>query len=342
MSHKSLLPSGCYDVLPKEAGAEAQLVSVLTRSFEDFGYQLVAPPLLEYTDNLLAGRGADLSPHILRVMDPETNRVMGVRADMTLQVARIVKTRLRSSPRPLRLSYAGSVLRLKGNSLEESRQLRQVGLELVGAGVGAGTEAIFVALRALKNAGIQNVTVDLHLPPLVGALLGGEATPQVMDAIAEKDSAKLKKLGLTHGALLTQLMEIAGDAKSALARIKALPLPPHTADMLLELEQVVSALSASNQGANITLDITERRGFDYYSGISFSFFASGSAQELGRGGRYTIGEETAVGCSFFAERLRELLPERQDRPVKVIASLDESEISKAIAEGYTVILGEKK
>lgn len=342
MSTQSLLPSGCYDVLPPEAGAEAQLVSNLTRSFGEFGYQLIAPPLLEYTDNLLAGRGADLSPHILRVMDPETNRVMGVRADMTLQVARIVTTRLRSSPRPLRLAYAGSVLRLKGNSLEESRQLRQVGLELVGASTTGETEVIFVALRALKNAGIENITVDLHFPPLVNALLAGEASPQVMDAIAEKDSAKLKSFGLKNGELLTRLMEATGDAATVLPRIKALPLPDNAVAMLATLEQVALSLSKAGQGANITIDVTERRGFDYYAGISFSFFARNSTQELGRGGRYTIGGEEAVGCSFFAERLRELLPKVKEKPIKHIASLDETAISNAIDEGYTVILGEKK
>lgn len=325
-------------MLPPEAGAEAQLVSGLSRTFDQFGYQLIAPPLLEYTDNLLAGRGADLSPHILRVIDPETNRVMGVRADMTLQVARIVKSRLRSAPRPLRLAYAGSVLRLKGNSLEESRQLRQVGLELVGAAKNAEAEVIFVSLRALKNAGVQNITVDIHLPPLI-ALLAEGASEQAIEAIAEKDSAKLKKSGLKNADLLNQLMETAGEAKVVLPKIKALPLPPQAQAMITELENVVAALPASD--TRITIDVTERRGFDYYSGISFSFFASGSTQELGRGGRYMIGDEQAVGCSFFAERLRELLPAIKEKSVKHIKTLDEKEISAAIADGYTVILGEK-
>ncbi len=339
MTYHSLLPSGCYDIVPPTAGAEATLVAALTGAFAQFGYLLVAPALLEYTDTLLAGRGAELSPQVLRVMDPETNRVMGLRADMTLQVSRLVRTRLRDTKRPLRLAYAGSVLRLKGHALEGRRQLHQVGLERVGAGAQADTEVIYVALHALQKAGITGITLDLHLPPLLSGLLEGERA-DALDAVAEKDSARVLRMGLKHGPLLAALMKATGPAETLLPHIRTLALPAHLATMLAPLERVVAMLAPLVPGVEITLDLTERRGFDYYTGLSFSFFARESAQEIGRGGCYAIDEETAVGCSFFAERLATLLPPPVATPVAAVTPFEAGAIGRALAQGHTILLGE--
>src|ERR1700722_15652438 len=98
---KTLLPTGCYDLLPPQARQESELSSALLSVFESFGYAQVSPPLLEYSDGLGAGRGAARSPQIFRVMDPEAHKVMGLRADITLQIARIAVSRLGHAPRPL-------------------------------------------------------------------------------------------------------------------------------------------------------------------------------------------------------------------------------------------------
>src|SRR5689334_5987690 len=108
---KTLLPAGCYDLLPPNARQESELSSALLSVFENFGYEQVAPPLLEYSENLLTGRGAELSPQIFRVMESGGGKVMGIRADITLQIARIALSRLAGAPRPLRLCYNGLVLR---------------------------------------------------------------------------------------------------------------------------------------------------------------------------------------------------------------------------------------
>src|SRR3954466_4106982 len=100
---KMLLPSGCYDLLPPDARHESELSHALLSTFESYGYEQVSPPLLEYSENLLAGRGAALSPYTFRVMDPGAHKVMGLRADITLQIARIASSRLAHAPRPLRL-----------------------------------------------------------------------------------------------------------------------------------------------------------------------------------------------------------------------------------------------
>jgi ATP phosphoribosyltransferase regulatory subunit len=120
------------DLLPPEAETEAAAIETLMEVFASHGYQRVKPPLLEFEDSLLAGSGAAVAEQTFRLMDPDSQRMMGVRADTTPQVARIATTRLASAPRPLRLSYAGQCLRVRGNQLVPARQVAQAGIELIG------------------------------------------------------------------------------------------------------------------------------------------------------------------------------------------------------------------
>ena len=128
----ALLPAGLRDLLPPDAETEASAVEALMDVFAAHGYQRVKPPLLEFEDSLLAGSGAAVADQTFRLMDPDSQRMMGLRADTTPQVARIATTRLAGAPRPLRLSYAGQCLRVRGNQLAPDRQVAQAGIELIG------------------------------------------------------------------------------------------------------------------------------------------------------------------------------------------------------------------
>lgn len=346
---KTLLPPGCYDVLPPAARLESELTYRLLGVFEAHGYEQVAPPMLEYTDSLLAGRGAALSQQILRVMDPASQRVMGFRTDMTLQIGRIATHRLGHAPRPLRLSYAGTILRNHPDALNMERQLRQAGIELIGANSPqADAEVIVMAMAALKAIGIPKITIDLNMPPLIGAILAdapldNEELQDVFHALAHKDSTTLASFDVPACALLTQLMHTSGTAEDALAGLKALQLPEAARAMMDEMETVI-ALISPHSGADVTLtiDVTERGGFDYYSGISFACFATGAASELGRGGRYLAGmgatQESAVGCSFYADTLRDLLPAQQPRPRAYIAEgVNAGALDELHRQGYITI-----
>ncbi len=170
--NRALLPAGLRDVLPGKAAYEAAVVQSLLGAFSGFGFDRVKPPLLEFEDSLLAGAGADLAAQTFRVMDPVTQRMMGMRADMTVQVARIAATRLSREPRPLRLAYAGDVLRVKGSQLRPDRQFIQAGLELIGCDTPeADAEVIFIAAHALARIGVPEGCVELTLPPLVPLML---------------------------------------------------------------------------------------------------------------------------------------------------------------------------
>lgn len=158
----ALLPAGLRDVLPPEAAHEARVVEALLSQFAAHGYERVRPPLVEFEESLLAGSGVAMGSQTFRLMDPVSQRMMGVRADITLQIARIAATRLAGAPRPLRLSYAGEVLRVRGSQLVPERQLGQVGVELIGAASAeADAEVISMAAEALGAFGVNDLSVDL-------------------------------------------------------------------------------------------------------------------------------------------------------------------------------------
>ncbi len=133
-SRKALLPAGLQDLLPPDAAREAAAVEASMDCLAAHGYDRVKPPLIEFEESLLAGPGAAMAPQTFRLMDPVSQRMMGVRADITVQIARIAESRLHRAERPLRLCYAGEVLRVKGDALRPERQFAQVGAELIGAG----------------------------------------------------------------------------------------------------------------------------------------------------------------------------------------------------------------
>src|SRR5476651_1254647 len=155
----ALLPAGLRDLLPPEAETEASAVEALMAVFAAHGYQRVKPPMLEFEDSLLAGSGAAVAEQTFRLMDPDSQRMMGVRADMTLQVARLAATRLANAPRPLRLSYAGEVLRVGAAQLNPERQLRQIGCELIGSlDAAADAEIVLLAYSALTELGVTGLS----------------------------------------------------------------------------------------------------------------------------------------------------------------------------------------
>ena len=199
----ALLPTGLRDLLPPEAGAEAALAEALLARFAAHGYERVKPPLVEFEDSMLSGAGAGLADQTFRLMDPASHRMMAVRSDLTPQIARIAASRLARSPRPLRLSYAGEILRVRGGELRPERQFRQVGFELVGIGAGAACDAevILLAADALRALGIEGgLSVDLNAPTLVASLIAeagvdAERAGPLRDALDRKDATAVEGIG---------------------------------------------------------------------------------------------------------------------------------------------------
>jgi ATP phosphoribosyltransferase regulatory subunit len=318
--HPALLPTGMQDLLPPEAEVEAAVVAKLMATLTAHGYQRVKPPLVEFEETLFAGAGAAMANSTFRMMDPVSHRMIGVRADMTPQIARIAASRLGSAPRPLRLSYAGQVLRVRGSEIRPERQVGQVGGELIGAvGPVADVEAIAVAGAALAALGVPHLTVDITLPTLVPAIaeayrIGGECEAALRAALDHKDAATVTALAGKAGTLLERLLFAAGPAATALAALDRLDLPERASAERARLGAVLDGLATAAPELKVTVDPVENRGFEYHTGISFTFFAGGSAAygELGRGGRYEAGDpataEPATGFTLYTDTILRALP----------------------------------
>jgi ATP phosphoribosyltransferase regulatory subunit len=194
-----LLPLGLHDRLPGEAAAQARTVRALLDSIEGRGYDRVSPPLAEYEDGL-AARLKSSRTELARFVDPLSQRTLAIRPDITPQIARIVSTQLKAVPRPLRLAYAGPVLKLGATQLNPQRETMQVGAELVGEdSVAAACEIAGIAVAALKAAGVEGITVDLTMPDLVHTLAGRLLSPGEiadLDALLDmKDAGGLAEAG---------------------------------------------------------------------------------------------------------------------------------------------------
>ena len=345
----TLLPTGCYDVLPPFARLESQLDQQLLNHFESYGYEQVSPPLFEYTDSLLAGRGRILSPQVVRVMDPHNQKVMGIRADMTLQIGRIALSRMENAPRPLRLCYSGQILRLEAD-VTARRQMQQTGIELIGAkSLDGDIEVMLVTLRSLQSIGVGHITLDLNLPAFIGAILSESPLDDnelstVFRSLAHKDSTRLKQFNEPACDLLCDLMLASGDATDAIEKVSKANVPDSVANHIEDLRYVIQGLEKrKGDNVDITLDVTERGGLDYYTGISFTCFATEQNMELGRGGRYTIDRnqtrESAIGSTLYTERLKRLMP-KPPTPSRVYVAegFSERDITALHDQGYVTIL----
>ncbi|MSO98846.1 MAG: ATP phosphoribosyltransferase regulatory subunit [Rhodospirillaceae bacterium] len=344
-SSKTLLPEGLRDVLPPDAAFENEVVERLTRTFALNGYEFVKPPLIEFEDTLLSGVGAGMGERIFRMLDPASNRTLGVRNDITTQVARIAATRLGAAPRPLRLTYAGQVLRVKGSQLEPERQFTQAGIELIGAENGtADTEVIVVIIEALKALGVSGLSVDLALPTLVPVILSGSGLPpdvqaRVRAALDHKDVAEITARAGKAAALLTKLIEASGPADRALSQVATLTLPAAAKSEWASLDHVARAIRAAIPDVVITVDAVENRGFEYHTGITFSIFASGSQREVGRGGRYKLpSQEPATGATLLIDALLPVVPRQsQAKHLFVPQGTERSDVLAHQVKGWTII-----
>jgi ATP phosphoribosyltransferase regulatory subunit len=289
---KWLLPEYIEDILP----AEARRIETLRRSmlelFAVHGYQLVLPPLLEYVESLLTGTGHDLDLKTFKLVDQLSGRTLGVRADITPQVARI-DAHLMNREGVNRLCYAGSVLHTLPGGLNRTREPLQIGAEIYGhAGIESDLEVQRLMLDALRLAGIAPLQLDIGHVAVFRALvrraqLEPEAEAELFRAVQAKDVPALAKLvrkldrGLRHA--LLALPELAGGI-DVLAQAKQ-KLPEYTEIRRALAQLRLIAASLQDTGAQICFDLGELRGYHYHSGVVFAVYAEGWSNPLAAGCR---------------------------------------------------------
>ncbi len=315
--HKWLLPEYIEDVLPEPARRIEALRRGMLDLFELHGYQLVVPPMLEYVESLLTGTGHDLDLRTFKLVDQLSGRTLGVRADITPQVARI-DAHLMNRKGVNRLCYAGSVLHTLPAGLNRTREPLQIGAEIYGhAGIESDLEVQRLMLDALRLAGVQSLHLDIGHVAIFRTLVreagaGAELEAELFRAVQAKDVPALAtlaaKMDRKLGAALRALPELSGGVE-VLARAKK--LLPDFAEIKQAFGQLRAiAASLQDAGTAVCFDLGELRGLHYHSGVVFAVYVEGWANALALGGRYDeVGQAfgRARPATGFSMDLREII-----------------------------------
>lgn len=302
-----LLPESLADILPAEARRIEELRRYLLDLYRTYGFELVAPPLVEYLESLQAVSGTKLNLRTTKVVDQLSGRTMGVRADMTPQVARI-DAHLLNRNTVTRLCYCGSVLHARPQGLLADRELLQIGAEIFGyAGVEADIEIIQLALASITKVGVKKTRLDLNLPAIGHAIIQADAalvphTEDIFDLLSAKDIPSLREL--QHKAegcqaqsidALLMLCTLYGNAHEIIAKARqVLPAKETIKQALDQLQTVIDYLNVPI----ITIDLADMGGSSsYHTGVVFCIYADGWHDALVRGGRYD-----GVGKAYGRDR----------------------------------------
>ena len=323
-----VLPDHIADVLPSEARHIEELRRELLDTARGYGYELVMPPLIEHIESLLSGTGEALDLQTFKLVDQLSGRTLGLRADTTPQVARI-DAHLLNRQGVARLCYCGPVVHTRPDGPHATREPLQFGAEIYGhAGLEADTEILFLALDCLRSAGVaraQTPLVDLADARIVRSLLADASIDaatlaRVHAALAAKDDSELSLLTrdfpATSRDALRALVNLYGDADVLDEAARVLPDTPLVREALADLRRLAARLRDDAPDVRVSFDLSDLRGYAYYSGMRFGIYVEGAADALVRGGRYDeVGavfgrNRPAVGFSVDLRELVGVLPAR--------------------------------
>jgi ATP phosphoribosyltransferase regulatory subunit len=309
------LPRGARNYLPDEASRKRHVETELLGIFTRWGYREIVTPSFEFFDVLSLGTDVGLQEHMFKFVDRETGRLLALRADITPQIARVMVTRLRDEPKPVRLAYAASVFRDDSSPMARYRELHQAGVELLGLEKPeAEVEVIAMTIEGLRSLGLHRFQLDLGHPDFVRGLAeesGADADQQreVRRALSRKDSATLARLvdelkapPSVREALLALPMLVGHE--EILDRAASLAYGERSSRAVQNLSEVYRLLAIYGLADAVLFDLGEVRGFDYYSGLHFEAYVAGFGTSVAGGGRYDqmLGrfgfECPAVGFAF--------------------------------------------
>ncbi len=330
-----LLPSGVAEVLPGQAWQLEQLRRRLLDLYQSWGYELVMPPFIEFLDSLLTGTGNDLDLQTFKLTDQLSGRLLGVRADMTPQAARIDAHQLKREE-PARLCYLGTVLRTRPTGLDTSRSPLQVGAELFGhAGSASELEVLGLMLETLRAVHIEECYLDVgHVGIFRGlaanARLSAQAEADLFDCLQRKALPEIEQLlaaldiSSESRSQIMALAELHGDARVLeRARGELGGAGEEVLQALSHVQTIADEVARRWPHTPVNFDLAELRGYNYHTGLVFAAFAPGSGQEVARGGRYDqIGEvfgraRPAVGFSTDLKLLMSLGGETMSPPAGI-------------------------
>ena len=346
-SKKKTLPTGFRDILTNEANLQLNYAQKLIKSFNQWGFNLIEPPLIEYEETLLDIKNDKLSNKTFTFQDPLTKETLSLRPDITIQLARIAWDRLSDYPKPLRLCYYGDVFRADKPKLSDDRQFKQAGVELIGSkSIFADIEIILLSLESLAQIGFKKISLDLNIPIIIEKIfddfnIDKSKKNEFKKLIAKKDIKTLLHFNKNLYKLLTQLIDASGPLKSNIKKIKKIDLGSNAKKVIQNFINISNILLKQSQKYNLSIDLLEQRGFEYHSGVTFSIFCINSKKEVCRGGRYLTSEgEDAVGSTFFLNQFFQFNKEVKEKKNKILipfGNLLDKTISTLRKKGWITI-----
>lgn len=343
-----LLPEDIADILPAEARKVEALRRAILDLYQSYGYELVVPPILEFLDSLLTGTGSDLNLQTFKLVDQLSGRTLGLRADMTPQVARI-DAHLLNRDGITRLCYAGSIAHARTPVGSAAREELQIGAEIYGCATWeADFEAISLLLKTLSLANLNRVYLDLSHAGVLAGILDGQNISKadienVYGLLQSKDRPRLfiwaKCLPAKSAAALMALTELNGPCAEVLANAKKI-LPKHERidEALAQLDKLLIAATSLSAGLELSIDLADLRGYQYHSGVMFAAYVDKLPQPIARGGRYDqVGQafgraRSATGFSLDLLTLANLSPLSARKPAIVAPWIDDAILAEAISD----------
>ena len=304
---KNLLPIGFKDILTNDANIQFEYGKKLLKNFDLWGYSFIEPPIIEYEKTLSDTKNKLLNKKTLSFFDPLTKEKVSLRPDITTQLARIAEDRLFGLPKPLRLCYFGDVFRADKPKLSSDRQFKQAGVEIIGSkNLLADLEIINLTLDSLKKINFKKISLDVNVPIILEKIfddfkISSTKRISLRKLVAKKNIKEIYNFDVKLFNTLKEIIDSSGPLKKNIKKIQKIKLGSNAKKIIKDFMKICSFLTKKNYDEyKISVDLLDHRGFEYYTGITFSIFCLNSSKEVCRGGRYlTSKDKDAVGSTFF-------------------------------------------
>ena len=345
---KNLLPIGFRDILSNEAKLQFDYGKKLIRNFDSWGYSFIEPPVIEYEKTLSDIKNKFINKKTLSFLDPLTKEKISLRSDITTQLARIAEDRLFDLPKPLRLCYFGDVFRADKPKLSSDRQFKQAGIEIIGSkNLFADIEIINLSLDSLKKINFKKISLDINVPIILEGIFDDFKVPitkriYLKKLIAKKNIKEIYNYDVKLFNILKEIIDSSGPIKKNLKKIKKIKFGSNANKIIKDFIKIASILIKKNYDEfKISLDLLDHRGFEYYTGLTFSIFCLNSSKEVCRGGRYlTSKKRDAVGSTFLLNQFLHLMKFSKNNKKRLLVScksIFDKNLSKLREKGWVTI-----
>ena len=345
---KNLLPLGFKDILENEANLQFEYGKKLITNFASWGFSFIEPPIIEYEKTLFDNKNKFLDKKTLSFLDPLTKERISLRPDITTQLARIAEDRLFGLPKPLSLCYFGDVFRADKPKLSSDRQFKQAGIEIIGSkDLFADIEVITLSLDSLKKINFKKISLDINAPIILEKIFDDfkislSKRAELRKLVAKKNIKEILNFDKKLFDILKKIIDSSGPLKKNLKKIKNIKLGKNASLVMKDFIKICSLLLKINsEDYKISIDLLDHKGFEYYTGITFSIFCLNSSKEVCRGGRYlTSKNKDAVGSTFLLNQfllIKNIIKKNKKRILISKNSIFENNLSKLRKKGLVTI-----